>query len=185
MVKSAIVPLAEGFEEIEAVTIIDVLRRGMVNVVTASIGTSLTVKGAHNIELQADVMLQGYDTSQFDFYVLPGGMPGSTNLKEDEAVLSMLQEAHASGKICAAICAAPIVLARAGIITNATVTSYPGFRQELGEVEYLEEPVVVDKNIITARGPGAAIPFALKLVEIASDSETAMKLGESMQVYWM
>jgi len=159
-----LIPLAEGFEEIEAVTCIDVLRRGGVEVVTASLN-NLDVKGAHNIIIKADTSISTIKRGEFDGILLPGGMPGATNLRDDERVIELIQEFAKEEKLIAAICAAPIALERAGVITNKKATSYPGFDKDLISCKYQNDRVVVDKNIITGRGPGVALEFALEVIK--------------------
>ncbi len=179
-----LVPLAEGFEEIEAVTIIDVLRRGEIEVVTAGLGGK-SVRGAHDIILDADVELGEVVESDFNAVVLPGGMPGSANLRDNSRIISIIQAINRRKGTVAALCAAPIVLAEAGLLEERKVTCFPGFEKELPGADCHGEPVMEDGNIITGRGPGCAIPFALKLVEVISGKESADRLKNSMQVYWM
>lgn len=179
-----LVPLAEGFEEIEAVTIIDVLRRAGLQVTTAFLDKN-PVKGAHDIMVTADRSIDEITSAGFDTIVLPGGMPGSKNLKENNRVVSLVREIYAKGSYVSAICAAPMVLEEAGVLKGKKATSYPGFEKGLSIDEYLKDPVVVDKNVVTGRGPGCAIPFALKLVELFLNAGAADELKKSMQVYWM
>lgn len=174
----ALVPLAEGFEEIEAVTIIDVLRRADVEVVTAGLDSAI-VAGAHDIIMMADRVLEHVDATSFDVIVLPGG-PGTANLKKDDRIIAMLKQQATAGKLVAAICAAPVVLSAAGLLQGKRVTSYPSVHQDLDAGEYLAVPVVVDGQVVTSRGPGTAIAFALKLVEILCGQEVATKLAASM-----
>jgi 4-methyl-5(b-hydroxyethyl)-thiazole monophosphate biosynthesis len=162
--KRVLVPLAEGFEEIEAVAIIDVLRRAGVEVVVASL-QSTAVRGAHAIEVRADVEFGQVDVASFDMLVLPGGMPGTTNLMEDERVIAAVKTLHAKQRSVAAICAAPMVLARAGVISKVAVTSFPGVRGKLGDADVRAEPRVIKSGTITtSQGAGTAIEFALELV---------------------
>jgi protein deglycase len=179
-----LVPLAEGFEEIEAVTIIDVLRRAEIEVVTAGVGGK-SVKGSHDIVVTAEYEISEIVESDFGAVILPGGMPGSAHLREDSKIISIIRKVDERKGIVAALCAAPIVLAEAGLLAERKVTCFPGFEKELHGADYKEEPVMVDGNIITGKGPGCAIPFALKLVEIMSGKETADALKDQMQVYWM
>jgi 4-methyl-5(b-hydroxyethyl)-thiazole monophosphate biosynthesis len=176
----ALVLLANGFEEIEAVTIIDVLRRAEVQVTTAALeGTSAT--GSHQITMQADVALDDVgDATRFDAVVLPGGMPGAETLKSDGRVRGLLQRQHAEGKLVAAICAAPIALDAAGILKGRSATSYPGF--ELPTANYSERRVVEADHVVTSRGPGTALEFALTLVQRLVGVERATKLRQSMLV---
>jgi 4-methyl-5(b-hydroxyethyl)-thiazole monophosphate biosynthesis len=179
-----LVPLAEGFEEIEAVTIIDVLRRADIEVVTAGV-EGKTARGSHDIVVSAESEISDIDGSDFDAVVLPGGMPGSANLRENSRVISIIRDIDGRNGTVAALCAAPIVLAEAGLLNEREVTCFPGFEKDLHGAHYTGEPVVVDGNIITGKGPGCAIPFALKLVEVLSGKETADRLKKTMQVYWM
>ncbi|QUH26478.1 DJ-1 family glyoxalase III [Serpentinicella alkaliphila] len=162
--KSILLLMADGFEEIEGITCIDVLRRGGINVVTASLD-NLDVCGSHNIIVKADKPINDIDISQFDGVVLPGGMPGSANLRDNEKVIKIVKEMNEMGGLIAAICAAPIVLERAGVIEGKNATSYPGFNNEMGSCTYLEDRVVLDNNILTARGPGVAMEFSFAIVE--------------------
>ena len=178
--KRVLVPLAEGFEEIEAVAIIDVLRRAGVEVVTASL-KSRAVHGAHAIEIRADAELANVDIQNFDMLVLPGGMPGTTNLMEDERVIAALKSLHAKGRATAAICAAPMVLARAGLISKVPVTSYPSVRKQLGDADVRDEPRVLRSGqITTSQGAGTAIEFALDLVAQLCGAPKAEELRKAL-----
>jgi len=179
-----IVPLAEGFEEIEAVTIIDVLRRAGVRV-TAVYLKKNPVTGSHDITVTADKNIDDIRASDFDCMVLPGGMPGSSNLKEDPRVISLIKEISGSGKITAALCAAPLVLGHAGVLRGRKATCYPGFEAQMTGATPLPDPVVRDGTVITGKGPGCAIPFALELVAALAGRDAAESLKENMQVYWM
>jgi 4-methyl-5(b-hydroxyethyl)-thiazole monophosphate biosynthesis len=170
---------AEGFEEIEAVTIVDVLRRAEVETVSAGIA-SREVTGSHGITLRADTTLAAAAAERWDLVVLPGGMPGARHLRDDAGVQALLAAQHAAGRRIAAICAAPIALAPAGVLEGRRATSYPGYAEQLGGARYLEEPVVVDGPLITSRGPGTALPFALALVAELAGAERAGSLGRAM-----
>ena len=172
-----LIPLAPGFEEIEAVTIIDILRRAGLNAVTAAVSEN-PVKGSHNIKITADITLN--ENEKYSAVVLPGGMPGTTNLKNDKRIISIITSVYNSGGITAAICAAPIVLAEAGLLNGKKFTCYPGFENEIKNAHFLPEPVVADGNIITSRGAGTAIPFALKLVETLAGSATSDEVKKSI-----
>ena len=148
-----VVFLADGFEEVEALTVVDYLRRVNIEVDMVSITDDKKVKGAHGIEVSADKVIADIDADGYDGLVIPGGMPGATNLRDDERVISMVKTMNEASKMIAAICAGPIVLDKAGIIKNRRVTSYPGFEDQLKEVIYKEVAVVRDRNIITSRGP--------------------------------
>ncbi|GFN35490.1 DJ-1 family glyoxalase III [Tepidimicrobium xylanilyticum] len=176
--KKILLLLAEGFEEVEALTTVDYLRRMDIVVDTCSIHGEKKVMGAHRIAVEADKTLAEIDSSKdYDGVVLPGGLPGATNLRDDERVIELVQEFNEEGKIVAAICAAPIVLERAGIIKDKKVTSYPGFEEDLKGSQYLEDLVVQDGNIITARGPAVAVYFALSIVEnlVGEDKKEELK----------
>jgi len=157
--KRVLVPLAEGFEELEAVTIIDILRRAGVEVVVASLAGS-PVTGSHGIRLAADTPLGALVEQDFDMIALPGGMPGAEHLKNDPRIADIVRRLNAAGHPVAAICAAPMVLAAAGVLEGRRATSYPGFLAGA-----TGDAVVVDENVITSRGPGTALDFALELVE--------------------
>ena len=174
-----LVPLAEGFEEIEAITIIDVLRRASIDVVTAALG-ELVVRGSHGIAVAADARLDDVGSGNFDAVVLPGGMPGSRHLRDDERVLGIVRRLARENKLVAAICAAPIALEAAGVLAGKRATSYPG--NELPSARYAEERVVTDGSLVTSRGPGTALEFALTLVERLSGPEAAQKLRAGMIV---
>lgn len=179
-----LVPLAQGFEEIEAVTIIDVLRRADLDVTTAHVGGN-PVCGSHNIKVTADTNISAIKADDFGCIVLPGGMPGSTNLKNSSAVISLLKNIYSGGGYIAAICAAPIVLGHAGLLHGKKATCYPGNESQLTGATIVNEPVVIDGKIITGKGPGCAIPFALELVGILKNHDKKIKLKNAMQVYWM
>lgn len=160
-----LVPLAEGFEEIEAVTIIDLLRRAGVGVTTASITNRLSVKGAHGIEVRADSTLPAVSDRTYQAVILPGGMPGTTNLAADKTLGEVISRHQQRGEYLAAICAAPTVLAKHGVLQGKKATCYPGFEEQLSGARTVKDSVVEDGKVLTSRGPGTAIPFALKLIE--------------------
>ncbi|KIR01472.1 ThiJ/PfpI family protein [Lachnospiraceae bacterium TWA4] len=163
MIKTAIL-LADGFEEIEALTVVDVLRRAGIICDMTSIVEDKEVRGAHDIKVVADKNLDAIDDS-YQMVILPGGMPGATNLRDNEKVIELVQKFDRDeNKFVAAICAAPIVLAKAGISTGRYVTSYPGFEEEFKDAHYEEDLVVVDGHLITARGPATALAFAYAIV---------------------
>jgi 4-methyl-5(b-hydroxyethyl)-thiazole monophosphate biosynthesis len=172
-----LVPLAPGFEETEAVTVIDILRRADLNAVTAAL-TDNPVTGSHGIKITTDILLN--ENEKYDAIVLPGGMPGTTNLRNDKRVISIIKSISSSGGITAAICAAPVVLADAGLLKNKNFTCYPGFENEIKDADFLTESVVVAGNVITSRGAGTAVPFALKLIEILSGSAKALEVKNSI-----
>ncbi len=173
--------LANGFEEIEAVTIIDVLRRAGIEASVLGV-TDRSVRGSHGITVNADGLLAEGADQAWDMVVLPGGMPGSANLRDDAAVQDLLKRQAERGGKLAAICAAPIALAAAGVLSGRRATSYPTFADQLGDADYEHTAVVVDGNVVTSRGPGTALPFALKLVAELQGAELAGQLGEQMLV---
>lgn len=161
--KKVCILLAEGFEEIEALTVSDIMRRAEVTCDLVSIGGK-QVKSSHGVIVEADKVFEEH--MEYDLVVIPGGMPGAANLRDDERVIKFVKKQNKEGKLLGAICAGPIVLGRAGLTEGRDITSYPGYEDELPNCEYLEEAVVVDKNIITSRGPATAMTFAYKLLEI-------------------
>jgi 4-methyl-5(b-hydroxyethyl)-thiazole monophosphate biosynthesis len=176
-----LVPLAPGFEEIEAVTIIDVLRRAGVVVDVA--GTQAgPITGSHGITVTPDRTVAGTEAGTYDLVALPGGMPGTAHLRENPDVLRVVRDLAARGRYTTAICAAPTVLAAAGILRGHTVTSHPSVTGALVDTTYREEPVVVDGSVITSRGAGTAMEFALALVETLVDRSTAQRLRAQMIV---
>ena len=175
----ALVILAEGFEEIEAVTIIDVLRRADVEVVGASLGDT-RVRGAHALTMEADCRLDAVLGESFDAVILPGGMPGSKNLRDDPRVLDCVRRQQQSGHYFGAICAAPIVLEAAGVLKGKQATCYPGY--ELPSARFSKERVVRDDKLVTSRGPGTAIEFALEWVSLLVGPDSAKRIRESMIV---
>ncbi len=161
-----LVPLAGGCEELEAVTIIDLLRRAGIEVVTAGLQPGI-VKASRGTQLLPDATLDAVLRVEFDMIVLPGGMPGAQHLREDPRIIALLKKMAEQGKYTAAICAAPTVLAEAGLLVGKRVTSYPGFLDKLDVpgMAYLKDAVVKDGKILTSRGPGTAMDFALALIE--------------------
>ena len=170
----ALVFLATGFEEIETVTIVDVLRRAGVTVTVAGL-TPNAVEGAHAMKIAPDKSIDDIDVNDFDAIVVPGGNPGYKNLRKDQRVIDMIKKAFDSNKIVSAICAAPAVLSDAGVLEGKTCTIYPGMENELekGGGKPKQDMVVEDGNLITSRGPATALPFALKLAEKLAGKEAA------------
>ncbi|MTB65007.1 DJ-1 family protein [Streptococcus sp. zg-86] len=162
--KKVAVVLANGFEEIEALTPVDVLRRASIECDMIGL-TGKEVEGSHGITVQADKIFTG-DLTDYDLVVLPGGLPGSTNLRDHGELLQALQALAASGKYLAAICAAPIVLDRAGLLQGRRYTCYPGKEADIDSGHHVNETVVVDGNIITSRGAGTSLAFAYTLVDL-------------------
>ena len=161
MTKVAVI-LADGFEEIESLTVVDVLRRA--NITCHMVGFEAQVTGSHAIQVQADRVFDG-DLSEYDMIVLPGGMPGSAHLRDNEQLIAELQKCEQVGKKIAAICAAPIVLNRAGLLKDKEFTCYDGVQEQIADGHYRKETVVVDGQLTTSRGPATALAFAYNLVE--------------------
>ena len=183
MTQKVLVPIAEGFEEIEAVTIIDVLRRAELDVTVAGLGSAGPILGSRGIRIQPDLALDELDLAVFDVIVLPGGLGCTEALMGDEMLLASLRAHHGAGKLTAAICAAPRVLAEAGVIDGVPVTSHPSVRGKLGKAEVRDAPRVIHSgNVMTSQGAGTAMEFALALVEELCGADKASELATAMVV---
>lgn len=174
-----LIPLADGVEELEAVTLIDVLRRGGIDVVSAAIGDNRTVQGSRGVKLLADAMWPDLELDTFEAIVLPGGGKGTENLAADSRVIETVQAFDQAGKFVTAICAAPTVLAAAGILHGRRATCYPTCAQALGRA-YDNAPVIADGNVITSQGPGTAMLFALVLIRHFVGTEHAQSVARSL-----
>ncbi len=168
--------LANGFEEIEAITPIDLLRRAGFEVCTVSISDSEMVTGAHGISIKADTTFDQANFSDADMLILPGGMPGTTNLDNHEGLRQLLVDFNRAGKRISSICAAPLILGKLGILEGKKATCYPGFEEFLGE-SHSTERVVISDNIITAQGPGVSFDFALSIIEQLLGKEKALEIS--------
>ena len=179
---SVLIPLAQGCEELEAVTLIDLLRRAKINVVTASLDGEPVVASRGTV-LIADVTLNEALKHEYDMVVLPGGQPGSDNLNADSRVHTLLKKMANSGKYTAAICAAPKVLATAGLLTGKRVTGFPGVldHMDLPTTHLHTDAVVQDGKVITSRGPGTAMDFALTLIENLAGKEIRQSVESGLQ----
>ena len=174
--------LANGFEDVEALIPIDVLRRGNVEVITVSTTDTDIVESAHGVGIRADVMFDDCDFADADLLMLPGGMPGASNLFAHEGVCKALLSQQEQGKKIAAICASPaVVLAQLGILDGKKATCYPGFEQMLTTADYTGELVTVDGNITTGEGPAAAFPYAYTILADLVDEQTANQIAEGMR----
>lgn len=173
--------LADGFEEIEALTVVDLLRRAGINISMVSITGRLEVKGAHHISVMADILFENANFDDAELLVLPGGMPGTAHLMEHEGLDNLLKEINKKKKNIAAICAAPSVLGSKGILAGKRATSYPGFESKLTDSIIVNQDVVEDGNIITSKGLGTAIDFSLSLINKLIDKETAIRIADNIQ----
>jgi 4-methyl-5(b-hydroxyethyl)-thiazole monophosphate biosynthesis len=179
---TVLVPLADGFEEIEAVTVVDVLRRGGAEVTVAGLEPG-PVHGSHGIQLVPDESLDDVLKRDYDMIVLPGGIPGADNLEADERIAALLSRMAEDGRFTSAICAAPKVLAAAGLLEGRRATSFPGFLEPWREkgVELAADAVVRDGRIITSRSAGTAMDFALELVAALLGEERAMEVEQRLR----
>jgi 4-methyl-5(b-hydroxyethyl)-thiazole monophosphate biosynthesis len=174
--------MADGFEDVEALIPVDVLRRGGVDVQTVSIMGSFWVESAHGVTLQADMMFDEVDFKDADLLMLPGGMPGASNLYAHRGVREAVKDQAAKGKMIAAICAAPaVVLGQLGLLKGKKATCYPGMQEGLDGATYTADLVTVDGNITTGEGPAAAFPYAYSLLSQLTDQATADQVAEGMR----
>ena len=183
--KESFVFLAAGFEEIEALTVIDVMRRAGMNVQTVSITSALQVKGAHGVTVNADLLFDNTLFSNPEWLVLPGGMPGASNLYEFGPLQGLLRsQAESENGRIAAICASPaVVLGQLGLLKGEKATCYPGFENLIQEAEIVAEPVVVSNKFVLGNGPAYALPWALTVVKEALGKEEAAKVASGMLYY--
>jgi 4-methyl-5(b-hydroxyethyl)-thiazole monophosphate biosynthesis len=176
----AMIVLADGFEEIEAFTVIDIMRRANIEIDMIGL-VSTIIEGAHKIKTMAQKRLSEINTKDYDMIILPGGQ-AYKQLLNSEKLLSILRDADQNKKYIAAICAAPTVLAKAGILEDKLATVYPGLEKEIPRPR--EAKVIVDENIITSNGPGTAIIFAIKLAELLTNKKSAEQLKRDLIVEW-
>lgn len=172
--------LAEGFEEIEALSPVDILRRGGAEVTTVGVGGKV-ISGSHNIPVTADITLEETDCTDAEMLILPGGLPGTTNLEASDKLKDILDKANKEGKYIAAICAAPSVLGKRGMLKGRKATCYPGYEEEMLGAKCVGTPVEVDGSFITAKGAGAASEFAFALLSALKGSEVSDKIRGAMQ----
>lgn len=176
-----LMPLAQGFEEIEAFSIVDILRRADIKVVLAGLQPG-PVSGAHGISIIPDTVIDAINAGAFDMIVLPGGQPGTDNLNGDSRIHALLNDFSAKDKLIGAICAAPVVLATAGLLDGKRVTCYPSYSDRLCGGIYEDAAVVSDGSLITSRGPGSAIEFGLAITSRLSDASTSTGISKAMLV---
>lgn len=178
--KKIAIPLATGFEETEAITVIDILRRANLDVTTISIGETLVVDGAHGIKVSADKLFGEINFEEMDMIVLPGGMPGTINLDNHIELKKRVIEFDLDEKWIGAICAAPSIIGKLGLLEDKEATCYPSFEDKLFNAKISSNTTVVADNIITSKGLGTAIEFALTIVEKLIDKETSNKLAKGI-----
>ena len=172
--------LAAGFEELEAVAIIDVLRRADIDVEIVSISDEKLIAGAHGIAVQADTLFENCYFDNGEMLILPGGMPGAKNLETYQPLINLIKEYHKNGKYIAAICAAPMIFGNLGLLQGKEAIAYPSFEKYLKGAVLSSQKVVRSGKIITGKGPGVAIEFGLKIVETLKSKELANELAEGM-----
>lgn len=175
--------LADGFEEIEALATVDVLRRAGLSVQTVSVNSKKFVTGSHAIKVEADILSDEVDFNSIECAIYPGGMPGSETLSsgDDDTPNKVAEYCYENDILLGAICAAPLVLGRLSLLENKNATCYPGFESELKGATYTGEKVTVDGNFITGRGPGCSLDFAFALVRRLKDEATALEIRKAMQ----
>lgn len=181
--KKSYIFLADGFEELEALSPIDIMRRGEMDIVTVSISDSYTVTGAHGVPIIADMLISEISEADVDWLICPGGMPGAKNLHDCNQLNDMLLRHYDNGGHVAAICASPaLVFSPLGIIKGKKATCYPGMESYCADAEMVDQFVVVTNNVVTGQGPAAAIDFALKLVEISKGKDVAESVAAGMLI---
>ena len=176
----AVLFFADGTEECEALLVADLLRRARVEVIIASAMGRRALVSSHGIHLNADALAEDVDYSDVDMVILPGGIPGTPNLAENKTVTDTCVSFAKAGKKVAAICAAPTVLAELGLLEGRRATCYPGFEDRCTGAQMVDADVVTDGPITTGRALGAAIPFALELVRLLTDEQTAARTAEEI-----
>ena len=172
--------MADGCEEIEGLTVVDIARRAGIEIDMISISDTKTVTSSHKVTFMTDLTKGEADFSNYDGIVLPGGLPGTLNLGADETVNRVIKEFAAEGKMVAAVCAAPSVLGEAGLLQGKKATCYPGYEDKLLGGQWVEEEVAVDGNIITSRGLGTTIPFALEIVKYLIDEKKSKAISDKI-----
>jgi 4-methyl-5(b-hydroxyethyl)-thiazole monophosphate biosynthesis len=175
--------LADGFEEIEGLTVVDLLRRAEIEITTVSVTGSIKIAGAHGIHVEADGLYEDFDYKDAAMLVLPGGMPGTKNLAAHKGLVNLLKKFREEDKALAAICAAPSILGENGLLKGKEVTCFPGFEEKLIEAKATGARAVTDGNIITGKGMGTAIDFSLEIIRYLKDKETADQIGKTIQYF--
>jgi protein deglycase len=183
MRKTVLVPIADSIEEIEAICIIDALRRAGAAVTVASVEDKLQITASRQVRLVADKFLHECANETFDLIALPGGMPGAERLRDNEQLTKMLKEQQQTGRLFAGICAAPkVILQHHNLLNTYKATAYPGFYDDFPIPDDTNSKVVVDKNCITSQGPGTALQFSIKLIELLFNKERAEQVAAAMLV---
>ena len=179
---TVLIPLAQGCEELESVTLINILRRAEITVVTASLSDNMQVTASRGVRLMTDTTLEAVIYDDFDMIILPGGQPGTDNLNQDPHVHAILKRLYQSGKAIAAICAAPLVLAHAGLLDGKKATFFPSVLMpaEWPDITLSEDAIVIDGQVLTSRGPGTVMDFALAIVEYLKDADTRNSVEASL-----
>ena len=172
--------LADGFEEIEAITVVDIVRRADIDIKLISISGALTMTGAHNIVIEADELFENIDFSTGQMLILPGGMPGSNNLRDFKPLCDLILEYNNQNKYIAAICAAPFIFGQLNILEGKKATCYPGFESELKGSILSTDNVVINNNIITSRGPATASDFAFEIVKLLTNNDIETSVAKGM-----
>ncbi len=180
--KKAVVFLADGFEEIEALGTVDILRRGGIDVTVAGV-TGEIVTGSHNIKVITDMKVENVKPADYDAFICPGGMPGAVNLKDNDKVLNLIQEGYKNNKLVSAICAAPMVLEKAGVLNNKNFTMYPGMQDNAPSGKYKDNTYVcTDNNVVTGAGPAATFMYALEILSQLQGSQKAEEVKKGMLI---
>lgn len=175
--------LAEGFEEIEGLTVVDLLRRASIDIAMVSITGDVKVTGSHQITTIADALFEDVDYSEADMLILPGGMPGTNNLQEHEGLDQLLRNFASGSKMLAAICAAPKVLGSKGLLQGKNAVCYPGHEEQLLGANIINSAVVKDGNITTSKGMGTSIDFSLSLISTLKGPEEALRIAKAIQYF--
>jgi 4-methyl-5(b-hydroxyethyl)-thiazole monophosphate biosynthesis len=183
MAKKILVPLAEGFEMIEALSIVDVFRRAACTVDLAAVGNTLQVTSSHSVPVIADKLLEQCADEEYNLIVLPGGIPGAENLKNSELLTNLLKKQNDANRLYGAICASPaVVLEHHGLLDGKKATCHPGFVGQLSSAEHATEKVVSDGNCVTSKGAGTSIDFALELLGILMGEEKKKEVAQGMAI---
>lgn len=173
--------ISPGFEEIEAITPVDLLRRADIEIITVSLTDSLYVEGAHNLSLKADILISNIlSSNDYNGVILPGGLRGMQNIVESEKARDLTQELFYSQKMVAAICASPFALFTFGILKGKKYTCYPRFEENIKEAQFEVKKVVIDGNLITSRGVGTAVDFSLAMIRYLKGDELANKIQKAI-----